>query len=137
MKLTLIFTALLTFLTASHAQASDWDKPAEKPKVRDLVLSSISAYVPNGFDRDSDAYIVVSGMFPNSCYKIKETKVEHVGPALHEVRAIATVTEGLCITVMIPYSKEIPLGKLTAGTHEIRVMSGDGTYFSKRLVIEN
>lgn len=137
MKTTLILTGIISLLTASAAQAEDWTKPVEKPKARDLVLSPVSAYVPSGFDSGSAAFIVVNGMFPNSCYKIKESKVDHVGPALHEVRTIATVTEGLCLTVMIPYSKEIQLGKLNAGSHEIRVMGGDGTYFAKSLVIEN
>lgn len=137
MKTLFALTALLTLIAAPSAQAEDWTKPSDKPKTRDLVLTPVSAYVPSGFDRQSDAFVVVSGMFPNSCYKIKESKVDHVGPALHEVRAIATVTEGLCLTVMIPYSKEIQLGKLNAGDHEIRVMSGDGTYFAKHLLIEN
>lgn len=137
MKTSLVLTTLISFLSASPAQAEDWTRPIERPKTRELVLAPVSAFVPNGFDRQSDAYIVVSGMFPNSCYKLRESKVDHVGPALHEVRVVATVTEGLCLTVMIPYSKEIQLGKLNVGDHEIRIMSGDGTYFAKHLVIDN
>ncbi len=137
MKFTFLITAIVALMASTHAMAEDWIDPVEKPKARDVVLAPVSAYIPSGFDSRSDAFVVVSGMFPNSCYKIKATKVEHVGTALHEVRAYATVTEGLCLTVMIPYSKEIQLGKLSAGSHEIRVMSGDGTYFTKNLVIED
>ncbi len=137
MKAITFITTILSLIAVGGAQAEDYTRPVEKPKTRELLVSPISAYVPSGFDSRSESFVVVSGMFPNSCYRIKESKVEHVGPALHEVRTMATVTEGLCLTVMIPYSKEIQLGKLSAGNHEVRFMSGDGTYFSKSIVVEN
>lgn len=109
---------------------------ADEPKTRDVVVSIADAYVPSGFDSSSDAFVVVSGIFPNSCYRLKDATVEHVGPALHEVTTYATVTEGLCLMVLVPFNKEARLGKLQAGEHKLRFMNGDGTFMERNLVVE-
>jgi hypothetical protein len=85
---------------------------ANEAKTREVVVSVSDAYLPSGFDSSYDAYVVVSGLFPNSCYRLKETRTEHIGPALHEVSTYATVTEGLCLMVLLPFNKEASLGKL-------------------------
>lgn len=108
-----------------------------KSGTREQVVSINDAYVPSGFDSSSDAFIVVNGLFPNSCYRYRDSKVEHIGPALHEVRAYAQVTEGLCLMVLVPFSKEVQLGKLGVGEHAIRFINGDGTFWEKRVTIEN
>jgi hypothetical protein len=103
----------------------------------DQMISMNDAYIPNNFDTSSDAFVVVNGMFPNSCYRFKEAKVDHISPTLHEVRAYATVTEGLCLMVLVPFQKEVQLGKLVAGDHAIHFVNGDGTYWEKHLTIGN
>lgn len=108
-----------------------------KSGTREQVVSINDAYIPSGFDSSSDAFVVVNGLFPNSCYRYRDAKVDHIGPALHEVRAYAQVTEGLCLMVLVPFSKEVQLGKLSAGEHAIRFVNGDGTFWEKRLTIEN
>ncbi len=101
------------------------------------VVNVNNAYIPSGFDSASDAFVVVSGVFPSGCYQLKNTKVDHIGSALHEVRVIANVFEGSCIMVMVPFQSEAQLGKLSTGEHKINFMSGDGTYFERKLTIEN
>lgn len=110
---------------------------ADEPKTRDVVVAITDAYVPSGFDSGSDAFVVVNGIFPNSCYRLKDSKVEHVGEALHEVTTYATVTEGMCLMVMLPFNKEAHLGRLAVGEHRIHFVNGDGTYMERRLTIEN
>lgn len=110
---------------------------AEEPRTREVVVSISDAYIPSGFDSGSDAFTVVSGLFPNSCYRIKAAEVNHVGPALHEVTTYATVTEGLCLMVLVPFNKEVRLGRLDAGDHKVRFMNGDGTYMEKAFTVEN
>ena len=109
---------------------------AKEGDVHAKVVPITGAYIPSGFDSSSDAFVVVNGLFPHTCYKLSEVKVDHVGPALHEVSTVANVTEGLCLTVMVPFSKEVQLGKLGTGEHKIHFLNGDGTYMEKRLVIE-
>ncbi len=134
MSFKMIFSALaISAATVSFAQAAP-DKPVQ---TREQIVAINDAYIPSGFDSGSEAFVVVNGLFPNSCYRFTEAKVEHVGPALHEVRAYANVTEGLCLMVLVPYSKEVQLGKLGVGPHAIRFVSSDGTLWEKNLTIEN
>ena len=128
-----IFSALVVMaMGIQFAQAS-----GDYGDTREQVVAINDAFIPSGFDSSSEAFAVVNGLFPNSCYRFRTAKVEHVGPALHEVRAYATVTEGLCLMVLVPYSKEVQLGKLSVGKHAIRFVSGDGTFWEKSLTIEN
>lgn len=124
----ILFLALMALVSVS-AQA----KPGEP---REQIVGISDAFFPSGFDSTSEAFIVVSGIFPNGCYQYNNAKVDHVGSALHEVRAYAKVTEGLCLMVLVPFQKEVQLGKLAVGEHAIRFINGDGTYWEKRLTIE-
>ena len=109
---------------------------AKEGDVAEVVIGVNDAYIPSGFDSNSDAFVVVSGLFPNSCYHWKSANVKHVGPLLHEVKSSAFVIEGMCIMVLVPFQKEVQLGKLAVGEHSIRFVNGDGTYWEKRLTIE-
>jgi len=124
-----VFT--LAILAAPMAQAEEFGK------TREQVVSINDAYIPSSFDSSSDAFVVVNGLFPNSCYRFRDAKVDHIGPALHEVRAYATVTEGLCLMVLVPFSKEVQIGRLQVGKHSVKFMNGDGTFWEKSLTIEN
>ena len=109
---------------------------AKEGDVHEKVIGVNSVYIPSGFDSTSESFVVVNGWFPHSCYKLKTANVNHVGPTLHEVTVTANVTEGLCLTVIIPFHKEVALGKLAVGDHKIHFLNGDGTYMEKHLVIE-
>jgi hypothetical protein len=124
--LTAIATALVCF-TAPLAHAD--------PVSHEQVVGVSDVYVPNGFDSNSDAFVVVSGLFPNSCYKIKEVQVKNVDAMTQELTATAEVTEGLCLTVIVPFHHEAQLGKLAMGTHKLRFMNGDKTFMEKDIVI--
>ena len=123
----LLLAACLTF--APNAFAKDGD-------TADTIVAVNDVYIPSNFDSGSDAFAVVSGLFTNSCYKVSEVKVENVQPNVQEVTTHATVTSGLCLAVMVPFHKEVQLGKLAPGEHTVRFMSGNGTYFEKSFTIE-
>ena len=103
-----------------------------------VLVSIADALVPSGFDSDSDVFVVVSGMFPNGCYRWGHAEVASKEPNYHEVRTYAKVqTGGPCLTVLMPYTHEVKLGKLPAGKHSIRFMNGDGvTWLERSLVVE-
>ena len=125
----LFMMALVTigFMTTAAAQTA----PAKQ------VLIGISdAYVPSGFDSNSDAYVVASGVYPNGCYRWDKADVQHVSATVHEVRSFASVQQGMCLMVLVPFTKDIQLGKLEAGKHQIRFIGGDGTYLEKNMTIE-
>ncbi len=109
---------------------------AEGKLEKDVQVGFSDAYIPSGFDSNSEAYVVASGIFPNSCYRWKEANVKHATETTHEIRASASVSQGMCLMVLVPFTKEIRLGKLSVGTHSVKLMNGDGTYIEKQLNIE-
>lgn len=130
------FRTIITTVAMLAAVTSTAFAANERGETREQVVAINDAYIPSGFDSSSDAFVVVNGLFPNSCYRFRDAKVDHVGPALHEVRAYANVTEGLCLMVLVPFNKEVQLGKLSVGEHSIHFMNGDGTFWEKKLTIE-
>ncbi|MGZ3650829.1 MAG: hypothetical protein ACXWSC_06605, partial [Bdellovibrionota bacterium] len=126
----LLFAMVLSTSAISAAKAADGG-------IREKVLTINDVYIPSGFDSGSDAFVVVNGLFFNSCYSLKTAKVNHIGPLLHEVSTIANVREGMCLGGITPWHREVQLGKLVVGDHKIHFLNGDGTYMEKHLAIEN
>lgn len=129
-------TAILALATLIALPLFQTSALAKEGDVHEKVIGVNSVYIPSGFDSTSESFVVVNGWFPHSCYKLKGATVNHVGPTLHEVTVLANVTEGLCLTVIIPFNKEVAMGKLAVGDHKIHFLNGDGTYMEKHLVIE-
>lgn len=103
---------------------------------KEVMISVSDAYIPSGFDSNSDAYVVVSGVFPNGCYRWSKADVTHSAGNTHEVKSFANVQPGMCLMVLVPFTREVQLGQLQAGEHKIRFVAGDGTWLEKNLVIE-
>lgn len=91
---------------------------ANKPSTNQRMVSVNDAFIPSSFDSGSDGFMVVNGIFPNSCYHMNDAKVSHVEPLLHEVSMWATVSEGMCIMALVPYTKEVQMGILAVGDHD-------------------
>ncbi len=108
--------------------------PATTDKEVEIGISG--AFVPAGFDSASDAYVVVNGVFQNGCYSWKRADVNNTTDFNHEIKSVASVKQGMCIMVLIPFQKDIRLGKLATGTHTLKFLSGDGTYLEKTLTVE-
>lgn len=105
-------------------------------EVHEKVIGVTDVYIPSGFDSSSDAFVVVNGLLMNSCYQLKDARVEDGKNGLKEVTITANVTEGVCLMVLVPFHKEVQLGKLAVGQHTIHFMNGDGTYLEKQITIE-
>lgn len=106
------------------------------PTTKEVAIGLTDVYVPGGFDSDADTYVVASGLFPNACYTWNRAEVKHVDTFNHEVRTFAHVSQGMCIMVLVPFTKEIRLGKLASGDHSLKFLGGDGTYIEKVMHIE-
>jgi len=131
MKLfSMMIVAAALSVSSPRAMAADGD-------VHEKIVGVTDAYIPSSFDSTSDSFVVVNGWFPHSCYKLKGVEVANIGPFLHELTTKADVTEGLCLTVIIPWHREAHLGKLESGSHKLHFMNGDGTYMEKLLTIGN
>jgi hypothetical protein len=131
MKKSLLFVAAF-FMLQGTALADDEVKTVE------TVVALNGAYVPGGFDSQSDVFVIVSGMFPNTCYTWNQADVSHEqGSDFVDVVAKANVTQGVtCMRVLVPYQKEVYIGRLEPGDYTLRFANGDGTYFYEPLHIE-
>lgn len=106
------------------------------PEDKEVPIGINGVYVPSGFTSQSEVYVVASGVFPNSCYSWKKADVEEAQTFFHTVKSFATVKQGMCLMVLVPFQKEIKLGKFSVGEHTLRFENGDGTYLEKKVSIE-
>lgn len=123
----MVLTSFLS-LAPFHADAKAEDS-------KEMTIGITDVYMPRTRAR-SDAYVVVSGLFQNGCYRWSHAAVTNIDDKLHEVRSYADVQQGMCIMVLIPFTKEVQLGQLNPGTHKLRFMSGDGTYLEREMKVE-
>jgi len=127
---------LSTFALAMSAMLlAPSESQASARRGTDVPVNIASAKIPSGFDQ-SDVVAIVSGIYPNSCYSWSRADLDHKDAYLHEVKAIAHVTQGACLMVLVPFSEEIHLGAFEKGTHKLRFVNGDGTYFEQNLLVE-
>ena len=103
---------------------------------KEVSIGLNSVYIPGGFDSNSDVFVVVNGIFPNGCYKWGRAEKKDVDTFNHEISSVAEVSQGMCIMVLVPFQKEVRLGKFAAGKHNLRFLNGDGTYIERSMVIE-
>lgn len=106
------------------------------PVTKDVVISVHDVLVPEKVAENTDVKIVLSGMFPNSCYRWSNAEVKDVNDTTHYIRAHATVTETMCLMVLVPFSKEANLGRFKRGEHTLRFINGDETYSVRTLIVE-
>ncbi|MBV2167844.1 MAG: hypothetical protein KUL82_03970 [Bdellovibrio sp.] len=127
--MSVVLAAMVSFSFNAFAEQS---APVEK----EVQIGISGVYVPGGFDSSSDVFVVVNGIFQNGCYKWKRADVSHQDAFSHEIKSIASVSQGMCLMVLIPFQKEVRLGKFAAGKHVLRFENGDGTYLEKSLIVE-
>lgn len=130
MKTLTTVSALIAFVsTLSFANAAE-------PSVKEVNIAINNVFVPEVVEKGTDAKIVLSGMFPNSCYRWSRAEVTGTEPSFHQIKAMAFVTTNvMCLMVLVPFSKEVNLGQLIVGEHTLRFVSGDDTYFERKLIV--
>lgn len=124
----------LTILALVIAHAANAKSNPSATKEVDISISD--AYVPGGFDSEADSYVIVNGVYPNGCYRWLRSEVTDTDAFNHEIKAVASVSQGLCIMVLVPFNHDVHLGKLSSGDHNLKFLNGDGTYLQKTLKIE-
>jgi len=110
---------------------------ATQPVTKEVNIAVNDVFVPESVEANADTKIVLSGMFPNSCYRWSRAEVASPADNFHQVKAMALVTVNtMCLMVLVPYSKEVNLGKLSPGEHTLRFVSGDDTFFERTVVVK-
>lgn len=126
----LIYAALLMVVTSAGTIAQ-----AEVSK--EITIAIHDVFVPDVVAHDTDAKIVLTGMFPNSCYRWSRFEVFSPVQTIHEIKSKAYVTMNtMCLMVLVPFSKELNLGRLNPGEHTLRFTSGDDTFFERKMIVE-
>lgn len=129
-------TIISSFVMLGLVSAAHFAK-ADGPVVKEVTMAVNDVFVPEVVESGKDAKIVLSGMFPNSCYRWSRAQVVTSQETFHEIKAMASVTVNtMCLMVLVPYSKEVNLGQLSAGEHTLRFVSGDDTYFERKLIVQ-
>ena len=132
MKLVALFTAAILMMGFSTAQANQ-----NKTEEKEIQVSINDALVPSKVKAYESVKAVISGLFPNGCYKYSRSEVNHnTNSNTHKVRTYAKVSPGMCIMVLVPYTREVELGTFAPGEHHIRFENSDETYMQKTIIAE-
>lgn len=103
---------------------------------KEVMIGVSEVYVPETQSANSDAYVVVTGLFQNGCYHWSRAEVKHLNDFDHEVQSFALVDAGPCTMALVPFNREVRLGFLSPGTHRVRFTNGaDDTFLEKRVLI--
>jgi hypothetical protein len=101
----------------------------------DKYVNFTEIYVAQSPAANEVQRLMVTGVFPNGCYRWKGAEVNHIDDFTHEVRGLAQVSQSMCITMLIPFTREVELGILKRGRHVVRAISADGSVIEKRFEI--
>ncbi len=104
----LILSSLLLALAAFA------DSPASQ------VIKIEKSYVPIGFDDNDRIQVVVSGVLPNTCYKLDQASAS-VSYTDNSVTLEQKVLQypGVCIPTLVPFAKVVELGILREGNYTL------------------
>lgn len=116
---TRIFLTLALALTAGGSRTS----AASESPVVELPSPVNAVFVPKGFDSNDNALVVVSGTYPNSCYKMGPAKVTYDKRSRNiwiDVKTYYT-TGVVCAALYIPYTQAVDVGVLQPGDYKVVV----------------
>lgn len=124
---------LLVFvvLALTTLQAAAKDNGSEQNAVKEIAVGVNGVYVASDVKSNTDVIVVVNGLFPNGCYSLGEPRIDHKSNFDHDIYTIAKVKQGICLRVLVPFTKEISVGKLAVGKHNLRFVADDGTSVEK------
>jgi len=77
-------------------------------------------FVPEGFDNNDNVEFVVTGVFPNPCYKRNKVVVDVVGDVIDvKVSAIASEDDQACPDMIVPFKEVVSVGNLQSGDYKV------------------
>lgn len=118
-----MFALVLTTLM-SFAQTQIIDAPVDH------------LFVPAGFDNNDNIELVVTGLFPNPCYKRNDVKVE-VNADIIDIKVTSILSgddkSSLCAAMVVPFKENIIVGNLQGGDYKI-VVNRNTVYELKSII---
>jgi hypothetical protein len=93
---------------------------------REVVSPIEKVFAPNGFDNNDHVQVIVSGTYPNACYKVARTGFS-IDPNTRQIKVWASSYEysqnqPFCAQMRVPFTQVVDIGLLKEGQYEIHVM---------------
>jgi hypothetical protein len=116
----LLVVFVLSFLTVFSARGSELSG--------ETAVRLEKAFIPIGFDDNDHTQVVVSGILPDTCYKLGSynVKIDENKQVVY-VKQMANVRLGPCLDVIIPFSEVINVGPLKEGSYIVVDSASGGT----------
>lgn len=108
-----LLVLLAGFVFGAGVRAADDTTPELVP------MPLTKAYVPIGFDDNDHVQVVVTGQFPDTCYKLGPVTAQKTATGI-EVLQQAYRHNGGCLDMMVPFSQVVDLDLVKAGDYEIK-----------------
>lgn len=94
------------------------------------------AYIPVGFDSNDRAEVVITGILPDSCYKMGPSRaIVDADKQIVAVEQTAYLFEGYCTDMIIPFVQVVQVGMLPKGSFAVTDIS-NGKYLGALPVLE-
>lgn len=95
-----------------------------RPQV--VPISLTASYIPQGFDSNDNAELVIEGALSNTCYKVgpQDVRVDKKAGVI-KIRQMAYKYAGICLEMLVPFHQVVNLGILDSKT-EYQVVDGVG-----------
>jgi hypothetical protein len=103
-----------------HASPMAMAQISERPQL--VPAPAERSYVPQGFDTNDNAQVVVAGEYPNSCFRVGHStySIDRLNKKI-DIEVTAYKSEGYCLQVMVPFHQEVSLGLLEKGEWSITI----------------
>ena len=108
-----LLSVFLAVFTLAGARASE----DTSPELVSIPLAK--AFVPIGFDDNDHVQVVVTGEFPDTCYKLGPVTAKKTASGI-EILQQAYRHNGGCLDMMVSFSQVVDLDLLKAGDYEIK-----------------
>jgi len=117
-----IFSLAVLGATSTIAHAQFRQKTFET-LAQEINAPIENVFIPMGFDSNDNAEVVISGTFPNSCYKMGKTThgFNEVEKNIYIKVSAYHIKSDYCLTMNIPFLQVVPLGTLGAAKYPIIV----------------
>lgn len=104
---------------------------------KEILFYVSDTIVPSKVKAHEEVKAVVSGFMPNSCYSYSRSKVEkdEKGKEI-SISTFAIVRPGTCLSVIVPFTKEVKLGTLEYGEYKVKFLGPDETSTEKTMIVE-
>jgi hypothetical protein len=137
MKLALVFIVALTASFVASPQLAAQTRDLRGARTRLIPISFEDIELPSAPLAAREAKITVGGMFRTSCERDVQTRVDSPDAHTHYVRAVAVTLVDFACTQAFEreYVREVSLGTLDAGDHELLVEDAGGAFAVRHFTV--